>query len=93
MNRTELIGHLQSKYAMTAEEVKKIESDGEKLIKTAFDFAGFKPDVDIRELVDGALEFKDKAYSGKWDWIDWGCTVAGVIVGYGIRYGITKLVR
>lgn len=55
MNRTELIGHLQSKYAMTAEEVEKIEDDGEKLIKTAFDFAGFKPDVDIRELVDGAF--------------------------------------
>ena len=55
MNRTELIGHLQSKYAMTAEEVEKIKDDGEKLIKTAFDFAGFKPDVDIRELVDGAF--------------------------------------
>lgn len=55
MNRTELIGYLQSKYAMTAEEVEKIENDGEKLIKAAFDFAGFKPDVDIRELVDGAF--------------------------------------
>lgn len=55
MNRTELIGHLQSKCAMTAEEVEKIENDGEKLIKAAFDFAGFKPDVDIRELVDGAF--------------------------------------
>lgn len=55
MNRTELIGHLQSKYAMTAEEVEKIKNDGEKLIKAAFDFAGFKPDVDIRELVDGAF--------------------------------------
>lgn len=55
MNRTELIGHLQSKYAMTAEEVEKIKDDGEKLIKTAFDFASFKPDVDIRELVDGAF--------------------------------------
>lgn len=43
--------------------------------------------------VAGALEFKDKAYGGKWDWIDWSCTVVGVIVGYGIRYGITKLVR
>lgn len=55
MNRTELISYLQSKYAMTAEEVEKIENDGEKLIKAAFDFAGFKPDVDIRELVDGAF--------------------------------------
>lgn len=55
MNRTELIGYLQSKCAITAEEVEKIENDGEKLIKAAFDFAGFKPDVDIRELVDGAF--------------------------------------
>lgn len=43
--------------------------------------------------VAGALEFKDKSWGGKWDWFDWGCTVAGVIVGYGIRYGITQLVR
>lgn len=55
MNRTELIGHLQSKYAMPAEEVEKIKADGEKLIRTVFDFEGFKPDVDIRELVDGAF--------------------------------------
>lgn len=43
--------------------------------------------------VAGALELKDKLWGGEWDWIDWGCTVVGVIVGYGIRYGITKLVR
>lgn len=55
MNRTELIGHLQSKYAMTAEEVEKIENDGEKLIQTIFDKEGFKPNVDIRELIDGAF--------------------------------------
>ena len=27
--------------------------------------------------VAGALELKDKLYGGKWDWIDFGCTVAG----------------
>lgn len=55
MNHTELIGHLQSKYAMTAEEVTKIEDDGEKLIQTIFDMEGFNPGADIRELVDGAF--------------------------------------
>lgn len=43
--------------------------------------------------VAGALEFKDKSWGGKWDWLDWGCTVAGVALGYGIRYGLTRLVR
>lgn len=55
MNHTELIGHLQNSYALTAEEVEKIENDGEKLIQTIFDMENFKPGVDIRELVDGAF--------------------------------------
>lgn len=29
-----------------------------------------------------ALEFKDKSWGGKWDWIDWGLTIAGVVVGF-----------
>lgn len=33
-----------------------------------------------------ALEYKDKAWGGKWDWLDWGLTVAGVIVGFGLRW-------
>lgn len=41
--------------------------------------------------VSSALEFKDKSWGGKWDWLDWGCTVAGVVLGYGIRFVITKL--
>lgn len=41
MNRTELIGYLQSKYALTAEEVTKIENDGKKMIQTIFDKKGF----------------------------------------------------
>lgn len=32
--------------------------------------------------VASALEYKDKAWGGKWDWIDWGITLVGVIVGF-----------
>ena len=35
--------------------------------------------------VASALEFKDTQWGGKWDWIDWGITVAGVAVGFGLR--------
>lgn len=28
-----------------------------------------------------ALEFKDKEWGGRWDWIDWGLTVAGTAIG------------
>lgn len=27
------------------------------------------------------MEFKDKMYGNKWDWIDWLCTVIGGIIG------------
>nr|DAI43735.1 MAG TPA: putative periplasmic lipoprotein [Caudoviricetes sp.] len=33
-------------------------------------------------LTAGALEYKDKAYGSKWDWIDFGLTVAGAILGW-----------
>lgn len=39
-----------------------------------------------------ALEFKDKSWGGKWDWIDWSLTVAGVAIGYGIRLGLKSLI-
>lgn len=32
------------------------------------------------------LEYKDRAYGGKWDWIDYGLTVLGSFVGTFIRY-------
>lgn len=32
-----------------------------------------------------ALEFKDRMWGGKWDWIDWALTVAGAAAGCGIR--------
>ena len=38
--------------------------------------------------VAAALELKDKLYGGKWDWIDFGCTVAGVVVGRLIRWAV-----
>lgn len=39
--------------------------------------------------VASALELKDKLWGGKWDWIDWSLTVAGVVIGQTIRQFIT----
>lgn len=36
--------------------------------------------------VAGALELKDKLHGGKWDWIDFSCTVVGVATGRTIRW-------
>lgn len=33
-----------------------------------------------------AIEYKDRAWGGSWDWADWGLTVGGVIVGHAIRW-------
>lgn len=27
------------------------------------------------------LEYKDKAHGSKWDWVDFGCTIAGAVIG------------
>jgi hypothetical protein len=35
-----------------------------------------------------ALEFKDKSWGGRWDWIDWIMTIAGVAGGFGIVFTI-----
>lgn len=35
--------------------------------------------------VAAALELKDKLWGGKWDWIDFGLTVGGAVVGWLIR--------
>lgn len=32
------------------------------------------------------LEYKDRAWGGKWDWTDWGLTVGGSLVGTFVRY-------
>lgn len=36
--------------------------------------------------VSGAMEFKDRQWGGKWDWIDFGLTYAGVLAGYCLRW-------
>lgn len=33
----------------------------------------------------GGMEYKDYAWGGKWDWIDFGCTVVGGLVGQGVQ--------
>lgn len=32
--------------------------------------------------VASAIELKDKLWGGKWDWVDWSLTVAGVAAGW-----------
>lgn len=31
-----------------------------------------------------ALEFKDNSWGGRWDWLDWIITIAGVLIGFAI---------
>lgn len=38
--------------------------------------------------VAGALELKDKLWDGKWNWIDFGLTIAEVAVGRLIRIAV-----
>ena len=40
--------------------------------------------------VAAALELKDKLWGGKWDWIDFGCTVAGAVVGHLARWAVWR---
>jgi hypothetical protein len=42
--------------------------------------------------VASALEYKDRSWGGKWDWADWGLTVIGVSVGFGIRTLLIKII-
>ena len=34
------------------------------------------------------MEFKDKLYGNKWDWIDWLMTMAGGLIGQAMQAGI-----
>ena len=36
------------------------------------------------------MEFKDKLYGNKWDWIDWSMTVLGGSIGFLIKLLIFK---
>lgn len=42
--------------------------------------------------VASALELKDRLWGGKWDWIDWSLTVAGVAIGYSARVVFTSII-
>lgn len=35
-----------------------------------------------------ALEYKDRAWGGTFDWLDWSITIGGVIIGYGLKWMI-----
>jgi hypothetical protein len=32
-----------------------------------------------------ALEFKDHQWGGRWDWLDWTCTMLGGVVGQALQ--------
>lgn len=38
------------------------------------------------------MEFKDKMYGGKWDWLDWIATIIGGTIGQAIQIGLIYLV-
>lgn len=37
----------------------------------------------VGSSVGGAMEFKDTCYGNDWDWIDFGLTFAGALIGFG----------
>lgn len=37
------------------------------------------------------MEFKDKMYGGKWDWLDWLATMIGGLIGQTVQAGIIYL--
>lgn len=39
------------------------------------------------------MEFKDKMYGGKWDWLDWIATIIGGTIGQAIQVGIILLLN
>lgn len=38
------------------------------------------------------MEFKDKLWGGKWDWLDWAATILGGLIGQIIQLGIILLI-
>ena len=38
------------------------------------------------------MEFKDKAYNNKWDWLDWLATILGGIIGQILQFLIIWIV-
>ena len=41
--------------------------------------------------VASGMEFKDKQYGGKWDWLDWIATIIGGIIGQVLQIGLILL--
>ena len=39
------------------------------------------------------MEFKDRAYGGKWDWLDWLATMIGGIIGQALTIGYYFLLQ
>lgn len=39
------------------------------------------------------MEFKDKQYGNKWDWLDWIATIIGGIMGQTIQFGMIMLIK
>ena len=37
------------------------------------------------------MEFKDKQYGGKWDWLDWAATIIGGTIGQTVQIGFVSL--
>ena len=42
--------------------------------------------------VASGMEFKDKLWGGKWDWLDWLATILGGLIGQIIQLGIILLI-
>ena len=42
--------------------------------------------------VASGMEFKDKCWGGKWDWLDWTATVLGGLIGQGLQVLIIWLI-
>lgn len=40
----------------------------------------------------GGMEYKDKAWGGRWDWIDFALTVAGGVVGQAVQVLVIYLI-
>lgn len=43
--------------------------------------------------VASGMEIKDKAYGGKWDWLDWSATMIGGIIGQALTIGYYFLLQ
>lgn len=41
--------------------------------------------------VASGMEFKDKQYGGKWDWLDWAVTIIGGTIGQIVQIGFVSL--